>query len=377
MIGKTTKNGILEIHGTATKFGGASNGTKILFEEITKKGENIFLCYNLKNEVLNDSKVKNNRLALSFSTKNPLIFISNLFKLIIFILQNNIKVIHSHHRNDTIYACLTKIFIWKLKIFFTIHGPQVVKKPTKLVYSIIHKFFLFITEIMIFEVIYISKYTKDLTYSSFERIKRHKIIYNGTPTPNVIKDKTNIRNSIQVGVDDFVVSIIGGISGYKRPDLVIEIATLLKERLNIYFVFIGDGAEKEKIKNLSIKRNLKNIRFVNITPNIGDYINASNIIISTAIGEGFGRTLIEAMALQKPVIAFNNGGPKEIIINNHNGYLIEENNLIKYSESILKIYENKKLAIDFGINGINLFLSKFSEEIYSNNYLNEFKKQLQ
>lgn len=376
MFDKAKKHAILEIHGTATRFGGASNGTKILFEEISKKGESIFLCYNPKNEVLNNSKVKINRLALSLTTKNPLIFISNLIKLIIFILQNNIRVIHSHHRNDTIYACLTKVFIWKLKIIFTIHGPQLVNKPSNIIYTIIHNFFISISNLMIDKVIYISEFTKELTCDSFKGIKQHQIIYNGTPVPSIARSKDDVRKSIEVSNDDFVISIIGGISGYKRPDLVIEIADSLKDKSNIFFVFVGDGSEKNKIKNLCVEKNLKNIKFVDVTPNIGDYINASNIIISTAIGEGFGRTLIEAMSLQKPVIAFNNGGPREIIINNHNGYLVEENNLIKYSESILKIYENKKLANDFGINGINLFLRKFSEEIYSNNYLNEFKKEL-
>lgn len=376
MISNTTKKAILEIHGTATKFGGASNGTKILFEEITKKGENIFLCYNSKNEVLNESKLKKNRLALSLSTKNPLVFISNILNLRRFILQNNIRVIHSHHRNDTIYACLIKIFIWKLKIFYTIHGPQVVNKPSNIIYIIIHDFFMVLSNLMIDKVIYISKFTKELTYASFKGIKQHQIIYNGTPVPPVASSKEDVRKSIEVSNDDFVISIIGGISGYKRPDFVIEIADLLKVKSNIYFVFIGDGSEKNKIKNLCVEKNLKNIKFVNVTQNIGDYINASNLIISTAIGEGFGRTLIEAMALSRPIIAFNNGGPKEIIINNYNGYLIEENNVIKYSESILRIYNDKKLAMDIGTRGRGLFLSKFTEEIYSNNYLNEFKKEL-
>jgi glycosyltransferase involved in cell wall biosynthesis len=83
------------------------------------------------------------------------------------------------------------------------------------------------------------------------------------------------------------------------------------------------------------------------------------------------------MSLSKPVIAFNNGGPKEIIINNYNGYLIDDYNTLKYSESILRIYNDRNLAIVMGDKGRERFLKEFSGDIYSNNYLNEFKKEIE
>jgi glycosyltransferase involved in cell wall biosynthesis len=274
---KSLKKGILEIHGTATKFGGASNGTKIIFEDLTKKKENIFLCYNRGNVVLNNSEIKKNRLPLPLSSKNPFIFILNTIKIIHFIIKHKITVVHTHHRNDTFYSCIVKLFVWRLKIYFTVHGPSVTNEPKSFFYIIIHELFLVFSNTMVNSVIYISKFTKELTCNSFKGIKNHKIIYNGTPTPSINKTIEEIRELIGVKKDGFIISIIGGIEGYKRPDLVIEIADLLKENLDLHFVFIGDGSEKEKIKNICVEKNLNNVRFVDVTQHIGDYINASDL----------------------------------------------------------------------------------------------------
>lgn len=51
--------------------------------------------------------------------------------------------------------------------------------------------------------------------------------------------------------------------------------------------------------------------------------------------ESFGYVLIEAMAKGKPVIATNQGGPKEIIVENRNGYLIEPKTLLNCLKNYL------------------------------------------
>ena len=364
---------LLEIHGTETNFGGASNGTKILFDELTKKGENVFLCHSKNNQVLINTEIKNNKLFINFTTKNPLRFIMNIFKIYYFIKKNRINVVHTHHRNDTIYACILKLLVTELKIHYTVHGPSVASSPNSLFYFVLHKWFLLLSNHLVDNIIYISNFTKDIVQNSFSKLKSAKVIYNGTPVPSINKSVLEIRNNIEVNMDSFVVSIIGGIEGYKRPDLVIEIAEMIKDNKDIFFVFIGDGNEKNKIKNLISQKHLTNIKFVSVTRYIGNYINASDLVISTAIGEGFGRTIIEAMSLKKPVISFNNGGPMEIIVNNYNGFLINNMCIKTFSNSILRLYNDEKLAKLMGSNGSELYLKKFSSDIYTKNYLKEFQ----
>ena len=66
---------VLQIHGSIAKFGGASNGTKILCENFSKNNFNVFLCYNKKNDVLVKTKNLKGRLELNLSSRNFFIII--------------------------------------------------------------------------------------------------------------------------------------------------------------------------------------------------------------------------------------------------------------------------------------------------------------
>lgn len=61
--------------------------------------------------------------------------------------------------------------------------------------------------------------------------------------------------------------------------------------------------------------------------------------------EAFGYSLIEAMACGTPVVAYNLGGPKEIIKNGQNGFLVEKNNVKKMADAVIKASKLDRLAV--------------------------------
>jgi glycosyltransferase involved in cell wall biosynthesis len=363
---------ILQLHGTATKFGGASNGTKILCKEHSDVGHNVILIYNYNNQVLNDFYFIN-KIPINFSTFNVLLFLKNLLKISRIIKKEKIEVIHSHHRNDTIYAALLKILNSSLSIVYTVHGAQVVNGEKRLRYRILRFLYFKFINRYIDKIIYISKYTQDFTSKYFHSVKEHIVVHNGTPFPpisvmesKIFKNKKNINNH-------FLISLIGNVGGVKRPELILELANNLKNYNDIKFLIIGDGEQKtELVKNVNIRK-LTNVLFFEPTPFIGSYIESSNIIISLALEEGFGRTIIEAMSLRKPVIAFDSGGPKEIIKDNVNGFLIPVDDLDLFSKKILILYKNPSLAAKMGGFGFEIYKENFSEKVYSKRYLEEFE----
>jgi len=361
---------ILEIHGTATIFGGASNGTKILIEEIQKKGIPIFLCLNKNNQVLKSVSV--DKLLLNLSSKNPFIIFTNLIKIYLFLQNNKINAVHTHHRNDTIYSCIIKFFIPNIRIVYTVHGISIGGKEIKYFYRFLSLLFLLLVNKKVNSIIYISNFTKLQTEHFFKNVKRQRIIHNGTSIPVITQQKELTFKTMGVKYDSFIISVIGDIGGVKRPQLVIELAEKLTTIKDLFFVFIGDGNEREEIINICKNRNLNNIIFIEPTSEIGNFINASSLVISMAYVEGFGRTLIEAMALSKPVMAFNNGGPKEIILNNFNGFLIEEGNIEEYAQKIRLLVCDKEKALSIGENGYKRFLEFFSSEKYTEEYLKEY-----
>jgi glycosyltransferase involved in cell wall biosynthesis len=64
--------------------------------------------------------------------------------------------------------------------------------------------------------------------------------------------------------------------------------------------------------------------------------------------ESFGRVLIEAMAMEKPVIASDCGGPGEIVINNQTGILLSTRDVSRLTDAILYLNNNPVIARRMG-----------------------------
>ena len=190
----------------------------------------------------------------------------------------------------------------------------------------------------------------------------------------MVTDENISIKEFQVNKNMFI-TMAGGISGYKNPKKFVKIAKRLKKYDKILFLSIGDGEEKEELINYSKKHKLKNIIFIPTTNHIHKYFKKSSIIVSTAFDEGFGRTLIEGMSLSKPVIAFDTGGPKEIIIDNSNGFLIPKIDE-KIDSKILELYNNPLKAKEFGRKSFDIFNKKFSSEKYISEHIKTFEKYL-
>ena len=91
----------------------------------------------------------------------------------------------------------------------------------------------------------------------------------------------------------------------------------------------------------------------------------SDLVLSCSTKpEAFGRTVLEAQAMGRPVIAFDHGGSVELIKENNNGTLCKVaniNDLAKNIESALQLSANQRKT-----------LSKKSIENVNNKYLTEF-----
>ncbi len=105
--------------------------------------------------------------------------------------------------------------------------------------------------------------------------------------------------------------------------------------------------KKEKLINLSTELNLSNrIRFVGRQSNVIEWLDLADIFVYPSIWEeGFGISVVEAMARGCIPITFKRGGLPEIIDNNQNGILVDDvnvKNLVKAIKQIIMLDEYKK-----------------------------------
>ena len=106
----------------------------------------------------------------------------------------------------------------------------------------------------------------------------------------------------------------------------------------------GEGEDGNKIKNYIIKHNLeKNIFLINYVDNIFPLIKDAEAFILSSLWEDPGFVIIEAAFCRKIVFSSNClTGPREIIKNDHNGFLFESNNIKSFLQNFDKLINRKK-----------------------------------
>jgi glycosyltransferase involved in cell wall biosynthesis len=106
----------------------------------------------------------------------------------------------------------------------------------------------------------------------------------------------------------------------------------------------GEGEDGNKIKNYIIKPNLeKNIFLINYVDNIFPLIKDAEAFILSSLWEDPGFVIIEAAFCKKIVFSSNClTGPREIIKNDHNGFLFESNNIKSFLQNFDKLIKKKK-----------------------------------
>jgi len=92
---------------------------------------------------------------------------------------------------------------------------------------------------------------------------------------------------------------------------------------------------------------------------VPEALSEIDIFVYPSWHEGFGRSIMEALAMEKPVVATNVGGIPDLINNGENGFLVEPHNSEMLAQKIKELMENKELREKFG---------KAGREFVSKNY---------
>jgi glycosyltransferase involved in cell wall biosynthesis len=80
--------------------------------------------------------------------------------------------------------------------------------------------------------------------------------------------------------------------------------------------------------------------------------------------EPLGLVVMEAMALKKPVVAFDTGGPREIISNNDDGVLVKPGDVGAFAEAIVRLLKDPAAARQIGERGRKTVIERFSSPVF-------------
>ncbi|WP_195927076.1 glycosyltransferase family 4 protein [Turicibacter sanguinis] len=179
---------------------------------------------------------------------------------------------------------------------------------------------------------------------------------------------TSFSASEQNLLDKKVILNIGRLTEDKRQLLLLKMwKEIVQENENIDWKLkiVGEGENKQKLEDYIKDNNLTaNTLIVSPTHTIEDYFKECSIFAFTSRYEGFGMVLLEAMSFGIPSVAFNcPSGPRDIIEDKKDGYLVDENNLIGWKNSLLKLMSDSNNRIDMGNNAYKKAMNWNNSEI--------------
>lgn len=213
------------------------------------------------------------------------------------------------------------------------------------------------------------------------------VVHNALEVSRVLikVDPLEIRRRHRIDPTSLVIGMVGNIKEWKGQDVVIRATARLRERWpGLRCLLVGDTALEDKyfedririlVNELGVDAN---IIFTGYQASVADYMNAMDVVIHASITpEPFGRVLLEAMALKKPLIGANAGAVPEIIQHGETGMLSspgDDQMLARYIEELLQNPSHaramgekgyQRLVQEFGIKSNVLGTQALYERIFS------------
>jgi glycosyltransferase involved in cell wall biosynthesis len=166
------------------------------------------------------------------------------------------------------------------------------------------------------------------------------------------------------------VGIAAIFMNWKGIDVFIRAMKLVKEACPDVRGFVvgdclpGDSEYKEFLFELTRELNVDDVvNFTGFRKDVYDVFSSLDLVVHASTSpEPFGRVIIEAMALGRPVIATALGGPLEIIKHGHNGFLIEPGDPAALAETIIALVSDEKERGRIGRNAIAQVNDHFRQE---------------
>ncbi len=131
---------------------------------------------------------------------------------------------------------------------------------------------------------------------------------------------------------------VGSLIERKNQMLQIEVANVLHQRrINFHLDIYGHGPTRSMLHARITALGLHDrVTLRGVNDNIGAEMGSSSVFLHTAVYEPFGLVIIEAMASGLPVVALDGGGNRELVLDDINGYLIQDPDADRIADRILQ-----------------------------------------
>jgi glycosyltransferase involved in cell wall biosynthesis len=267
-------------------------------------------------------------LPLPLATKNPLKIWSNTRKLVNLVEQNGISLIHAHSRAPA-WSAYRAAQRCGIPFVTTYHGSY--SENTK----IKHRY----NQVMAQgdRVIAVSHYIAELIKTRYATpAERVRVVHGGVDTsifdPDAVRGDRAVRLA-RAWRADFghpAIMLPGRLTGWKGQKLFIKALAVMRHKDALGILVGSDQGRDSYTANLiALAESLgvvDRLRIVGHADDMPAALMLADIVVNCSTSpEAFGRTVIEAQAMGRVVVAADHGGARETIVNGTSGLLVQPN----------------------------------------------------
>jgi len=298
-----------------------------------------------------------------------------LYLLVKIIRASSPDVIHTHRQKENTLGSVAALISGRVASLRTSHGAPEHNPPWwKVQKHIFHLLDWLCGRFLQQRIVAVSDELAILLKNKYPDEKVHTI-ENGINLLEVNQRHEHPRTPHDQSVV-FRIGIAGRLVPVKRVDLFIRIARFMRDNypdLKTSFHVFGDGPLRDQL--VALNRSLDTVDIVHFEGHCDDIhlkIKSLDALLMTSDHEGLPMILLEAMALETPIIAHAVGGIPKLLDQGSCGILVQENQAADYAKAIHMLATTPDMYTLITRNAYSRVVSDYSAEMNARKYLAEY-----
>lgn len=282
---------------------------------------------------------------------NPIKDLRAFVKIVRFLKSRRFDIVHAHGSKPGVIGRLAAAYCRTPVVLYTVHGWSL-KAGFSLTALLmrVERMLAFITDKILFQT------RSDLDEAIQYKIgsaEHHILIGNGVALDDFFRSDPEkvlrIRKNLNLG-NHKIVGTVGRVSTQKNPLGFVKIAEkVLSKRKDVLFLFVGGGELLDKVQKIVNDSGLGDrIIFTGFRRDIPEIMANFDVFILPSLWEGMPRSVIEAMALSKPVVVNGIGGIDELVEHGESGYIIPIDDTRDFAEKIGLLLDDRSMRRKMG-----------------------------
>jgi glycosyltransferase involved in cell wall biosynthesis len=205
--------------------------------------------------------------------------------------------------------------------------------------------------------------------------ERIRIVHNGVPTPVPTEPASSVRARLGIHPEEFLALLVATLRPEKSAHVFLgAIRKAHHAAPRVRGLIVGGGSEVKRLQELA--GNDQAVQVLGERRDVADLLAAADVSCLSSTAEGVPMSLLEAMALAKPIVATDVGGVAEAVEAGENGFLVPVNDEEAFAEALLRLAGDEPLARRLGEAGRKRHRDVFGLDRMINEYAAVFDEVL-